>query len=257
MIDFHCHLDLYKDPAAIVAECTARGLYVLSVTTTPSAWKGTSALADSSPRIRTALGLHPQVAHQRERELEGFSRYFHLTSYVGEIGLDGAPEFAPHLAVQKRVFETILRRCETGGGRILSIHSRRAANLVLNELERFPGAGLPVLHWFSGTKKELARAVALGCWFSVGPAMMAGRTGASLVEMMPRDRVLTESDGPFAQVSGRAALPWDCATAVPGIATAWRVSIDDVNATLRRNLESIGRAAQEIAGRLKDAEASR
>lgn len=45
MIDLHCHLDLYPDPQAIVAECVRRRLYVLSVTTVPSAFEGTAALA--------------------------------------------------------------------------------------------------------------------------------------------------------------------------------------------------------------------
>ena len=37
------------------------GIYVLSVTTTASAWEGTAALAHGSPRIRTALGMHPHL----------------------------------------------------------------------------------------------------------------------------------------------------------------------------------------------------
>ena len=71
MIDFHVHIDLYPDPAApwygsaIPMVCN-----VLSVTTTPSAWKGTSELALPGSRMRTALGSHPQIAHQRKSELE-------------------------------------------------------------------------------------------------------------------------------------------------------------------------------------------
>src|SRR5687768_17992867 len=38
MIDFHCHLDLYPDHAAAVAECERGRIYTLAVTTTPKAW---------------------------------------------------------------------------------------------------------------------------------------------------------------------------------------------------------------------------
>src|ERR1035437_1612235 len=100
MIDFHCHLDLYPDPQRIADECNNRGLYVLSVTTTPSAWKGTSALAGSHPRIKTALGLHPQLAHQRKSELALFEQLLPRTPYVGEVGLDGSPECKPYWADQ-------------------------------------------------------------------------------------------------------------------------------------------------------------
>src|SRR4051794_11064746 len=96
MIDFHCHLDLYPDPHAVARACVERGLYVLSVTTTPSAWIGTEALAGGAARIRTALGLHPQLAHQRKGELVQFEHRISETRYVGEIGLDGAPEFKQH-----------------------------------------------------------------------------------------------------------------------------------------------------------------
>lgn len=221
MIDFHCHLDLYPDPHAVAQDCAARGLYVLSVTTTPSAWKGTSALAAGAPRIRTGLGLHPQLAHERKRELELFERLLPETRYVGEIGLDGAPEYKPYWSDQMAVFKRILDACRNAGGRILSIHSRRAASAVLDVLEDKSDGGTPILHWFSGSQRELARAVDLGCWFSVGPAMLASEKGRALTSLMPRDRILTESDGPFAQVDSRPALPWDTQRAVPALAAIW------------------------------------
>jgi hypothetical protein len=95
MIDLHCHLDLYPNPAAVAKECARRRMYVLSVTTTPSAWKGTNALATGANRIRTAVGLHPQLARERKGELDQFERLIQETRYVGEIGLDGTPECKP------------------------------------------------------------------------------------------------------------------------------------------------------------------
>jgi TatD DNase family protein len=134
VIDFHCHLDLYPDPHAIARECVARGLYILSVTTTPSAWAGTAALAHEAPRIRTALGLHPQIAHERKGELPLFERLLPDVRYVGEIGLDGGPEYKRHWRDQVFVFTRILELCAGVGGRVLTIHSRRAAVSVLDAL---------------------------------------------------------------------------------------------------------------------------
>ena len=91
MIDFHCHVDLYPEPHEIARACAERGVHVLSVTTTPSAWRGTSALADG--QTPTALGLHPQIAHERRAEVGLFDDLLTLTRYVGEVGLDGGPEF--------------------------------------------------------------------------------------------------------------------------------------------------------------------
>ena len=248
MIDFHCHLDLYPDPAAVVAECRARNIYVLSVTTTPAAWQGTRALSGDVPRIRTGLGLHPQLVAQRKRELPLLLRLLQEARYIGEIGLDATPEFRSSLPDQLEVFTSILRECANAGGRILSIHSRRATTQVLDALARYPSAGVPVLHWFSGTERELSEAIKLGCWFSVGPTMLRTDKGKRLVQHMPRERLLTESDGPFANLHGRSALPWDVASAVTVLAGMWSLSEESAADALLSNLRrltamNIGRIA--------------
>jgi len=245
VIDFHCHLDLYPDPDHVARACEQRGLYVLSVTTTPSAWRGTNALARG--RIRTALGLHPQLAHERKAELELFDELLPQARYVGEIGLDGAPEFRAHWKDQRAVFAHVLDACASAGGRIMSIHSRRASKTVLDCLEVHPGAGIPILHWFSGSLRDLGRAIALGCWFSVGPAMLIGARGRALTAHMPRDRVLTESDAPFAQIDGRALMPWEVERAVIGLADLWGSSKQETQKILNDNLRQLTQGLSHVS----------
>jgi TatD DNase family protein len=239
MIDFHCHLDLYPNPLEVRDECVRRGLYVLSVTTTPSAWEGTSALAAQTQRIRTGLGLHPQLAHERQNELALFDRFLPETRYVGEIGLDGGPEFRSHWRSQLAAFEHVLVKCRTAGGRIMSLHSRRASGAVLDCLERFTEAGTPVLHWFSGSFRDLQRAINLGCWFSVGPAMLLSDKGRALAARMPRERVLTESDGPFAQLNGKAVMPWHVENAIGELSRIWSLPPEEVEKNIHRNIQSL------------------
>jgi TatD DNase family protein len=239
MIDFHCHIDLYPKPAAVRDECATRGLYVLCVTTTPSAWKGTTALIAGTARIRVALGLHPQLAHERRHELPLFDSLLQETRYIGEIGLDGGPEYRDAWHSQVFVFEHILTKCREMGGRVMSVHSRRASGAVLSHLERFTGAGTPVLHWFSGSFRDLDRAIDLGCWYSIGPAMLATDKGRSLAARMPRDRVLTESDGPFAQLDGETAMPWHVERAVDELSRIWSAPEQEVRETLGHNLRTL------------------
>ena len=245
MIDFHCHLDLYPDPHKITRECRERQLNVLSVTTTPSAWGGTSALAGGE--IITALGLHPQLAHERKAELSLFDRLLPGCTYVGEIGLDGASEFKSHWQDQVYVFRHVLEACDRVGGRIMSIHSRRASTPLLNLLGLYPGSGTPILHWFSGTERELDRAISLGCWFSVGPAMLRSKRGMELVKRMPHERVLTESDGPFARISGRPILPWEVGLAVDALAECWRSDLGLVELSLQENLAALLASASTLS----------
>jgi TatD DNase family protein len=240
LIDFHCHLDLYADPRQVVSQCVERGLYVLSVTTTPSAWEGTSALASSAPRIRTGLGLHPQIAHERQFELPLFEKLLDRVQYVGEVGLDGSPELKQHWQTQLSIFDQILALCQKAGGRVLSLHSRRAAKPVLDLLAKHPGAGVPILHWFSGSQRDLDRAIEMGCWFSVGPAMLRGEKGRKLVAGIPRERILTESDGPFVQIDYRPIWPWEAAEAIGSLAEIWQVGESEVSDRLRANLRVLG-----------------
>lgn len=240
MIDFHCHLDLYSNPVDVSRQCAERGLYVLSVTTVPSAFLKTRDLAQSNPRIRTALGLHPQIAHERHAELAQFEHLIESADYVGEIGLDGAPEFRSSWEIQSRVFQRCLEITAAAGGRVMSLHTRRSATAVLDALEKVPGAGTPVLHWFSGTNRELDRAVGMGCWFSVGPGMLRSENGRRLASRIPRERLLIESDGPFVQLYNRAIWPWEAAEAIDWLAGAWQDESASVRTTLAANLAGIG-----------------
>ena len=237
MIDFHCHLDLYPDPHRVAQACEEREIDVLSVTTTPSAWRGTVRLERG--RIRTALGLHPQLARERMGELALFDQLVGGTRYVGEIGLDGAPEFRRSWEEQIKVFDHVLASCSSAGGRVLSIHSRRATRPVLERLAAYPGAGTPILHWFSGTKSDLAQADHLGCWFSVGPPMMGSAKSREILSKMPRDRILTESDGPFARLQERPLYPWDAHRVVRTLADVWECDEDEIDRTLNENLRRL------------------
>ncbi len=239
MIDFHCHLDLYPNPREIVAQCVERQLYVLSVTTVPSAFEGTAALAPADGRIRTALGLHPEIAVSREHELTLFERFLPLTSYVGEVGLDASSDHRASIDQQSAILAEILNLCARAGGRIITLHSRGATGAILDRLAAEQAAGKFILHWYLGSAKQISQASEMKCWFSVGPAMLTSKRGLSAVEAMPREYILPESDGPFGQIGGRPALPWEAWSIVPKLAEVWGDSKGEVEAQLLDNLRRL------------------
>ncbi|WP_270256639.1 Qat anti-phage system TatD family nuclease QatD [Kocuria marina] len=235
MIDFHCHLDLYQSPHAVADESQRRGVGLLSVTTTPSAWNGTARLAEGRSAIRTAIGLHPQLAGQRKHELALFDKYLASTPFVGEVGLDGSPECRTFWEDQLEIFDHVLHACSADNEKVISIHSRRAAKDVLDQLDCYEQIKTPVLHWFSGSHSQLERAIGRGCWFSVGPAMLAGAKGRDLVVGMPDDKILLETDGPFAQVRRQGLNPWDITTALGPIADLWDVTKHEAQQRIEAN----------------------
>ena len=235
MIDFHCHLDLFPNPSEIAKTCLDKGLYVLAVTTTPSAWTKSNELGKGSERIKTALGLHPQLAYEREKELPLFDKLIRNVKYVGEIGLDGSPELKETWDSQLRVFNHILNSCQNEGGKIMSIHSRRAVKTVLDFLEKYPKAGVPILHWYSGSIKDLMRAANLGCWFSVNPSMFKSKNGLNIIHNIPPDRLITETDSPFTGENGNPYMPWDVQIAISFLSEMWDMSVSEVEKFIWNN----------------------
>lgn len=248
LIDFHCHLDLYPNPQAVAQEAARRGAYVLSVTTTPSAFEGTRKLAPAGSRIRTALGLHPEIAVQRESELGLFEELLAQTNYVGEVGLDGSKPHRSTLDRQGAILSEILSMCARAGGKTLSLHSRGATSLLLDVLESEPLAGTPVLHWFSGTERETERAAEMGCWFSIGVPMLRSERGRKAVAKMPVDRILPETDGPFGMVNGQPCYPWEAMGVISLLEPIWCLSQADVSERLVSNFRHLSvNASSSIA----------
>ncbi len=246
LIDLHCHLDLYPEPGGVVREAVDRGVYILSMTTTPTAFEGTRKLAHGAPRIRTALGLHPELAATRAHELPLFEKLLPKTAYVGEIGLDGSRPHRATLEQQAGVLMDILLLCARAGGKTLSLHSREARPMLLDLLAVEPMAGRPILHWFTGSAREIRRATELGCWFSISPAMLLSKRGRVSVAAMPRDRVLPETDGPFAQQNGRPLYPWQAMQISRLLAEIWNIPIEEAAAQLRSNFRRLSELSREL-----------
>ncbi|HEY4548141.1 MAG TPA: Qat anti-phage system TatD family nuclease QatD [Pedomonas sp.] len=236
LVDFHCHLDLFSNPQAVAQAAASRNMYVLSVTTTPTAFEGTRRLAPEGSRIRTALGLHPELAAARRHELPLFRSLINKTDYIGEVGLDGSEPHRATLDVQGEVLSEILSICAIEGGKIISLHSRGASGMLLELIETEPTAGECVLHWFSAKPSMVERAASLGCWFSVGANMLASAAGRAAVKAMPRDRLLTETDGPFGSSNGRPSTPPDVENAYEMLAATLEIPRAEVNQLILSNL---------------------
>lgn len=239
MMDMHCHVDLYPDYEQILRDIKNTGFYVLSVTTVPSAFEGTCKLTQGIKHCRTALGLHPQLAHQRKHELPLFDKLIGETRYIGEIGLDGSKGYAEHIEAQRLVFEHILNKCCEFDDKILTIHSLNAVDEVLEFLNVYQKSGTPILHWFLATKKQVNKAIELGCYFSVGPAMVNSSRAKKVISWLPQNRVLLETDGPFAKMDGKPVFPSDVALVIRFLSELWGKTIEQVQDELRLTLKNL------------------
>jgi TatD DNase family protein len=239
MIDFHCHLDLYPDALKLLPTVAALNIFTLAVTTSPRAWQATSRMFAGYENIKVAVGLHPEIVDKKVDERELLLSCISKAKFVGEVGLDGSHSYKKAMPLQELILSEVLTECEKVGGKILSIHSRNAARRVLDLVEQHCHESTPVLHWFSGTIEEARRAAALGCWFSVGPAMLRSAKGLAIVREIPRDRVLPETDGPFAEVRSVSLMPWQAINIADDLAPLWGMTADGICQQMKRNLSVV------------------
>ena len=121
---------------------------------------------------------------------------------------------------------------------------RRSAPDVLDVLgENYPGT--VILHWYSGALRDLRRAVAAGFYFSVNVAMIRSEQGQRIIREIPLDRLLTETDGPFAKHEGSPATPATIPCVLDGLGSLLEISTEEVRLAIHRNAEvSLGRRSE-------------
>ena len=241
LVDFHCHLDLFPNYLEVVRECEKLKIKTLTVTNAPSVWRQNQLLIKDCKHIKVALGLHPQLAHSHVNEIALFEKFLPETRYVGEVGLDGSSGYKETLNVQKIVFKKVLELCASSRGKILTIHSRQAAREVIDYIEHLlpPDKGKVVLHWFTGSTSQAKRAVEAGCYFSINLKMLEYPRKKALVETIPQDRIITESDAPFVKYKGLQIHPKNMDITIKQLSDLWSVSEKQTTKIITKNLVSL------------------
>lgn len=238
MIDYHCHLDLYPNLMRIFGEANMRNAEILAVTTSPRAFVKTLQHFKGSHNVRVALGFHPELVAQRPTEKDLFFEQMKSIRFIGEIGIDGSRRMKESVPEQKDFFRNVVQNAAIIGGQILSIHSRGAVKDVLQILEQHEGNYIPILHWFTGSIKEADKAIELGCWFSINPNMCYTDSGKRIIDVLPFDRILPETDAPFTQRNGAPYMPWDM-TVATYISRLKNISIEETESLFFRNLQHL------------------
>jgi TatD DNase family protein len=238
LVDTHCHIDLYPNFSELIEAVETARIYTIAVTNAPSVFRQCASLLHGKKYIRPALGLHPQLAHQRAHELPLALELLTETRYVGEIGLDFMTTDRDDRASQLKVFRAITDSCAGYGDKILTVHSRRATQEVVETLgDSYPG--IVILHWYSGSLRLLERALSYGFYFSVNPAMLKTEKGRRIVCAIPTERLLTESDGPFVETMGRPANPHDIAEVTVELAQLSGLAMDQMRRILFSNFRAL------------------
>lgn len=252
--DMHCHIDFQEDPTSFLDEADALGLSFLSCTVTPEGYREAQAWKDRK-NVALGLGAHPWWVADGRVSSDALQELVSLVPdapLIGEIGIDLSPKHVELSSKdrQTEAFHAIVKASAAAGGKMLSIHSVKSADLVLDILEETgctPASAdaIPILHWFSGSTPELWRAIHLGCFFSVGEPFLHTRHAKEYLKLIPREKLLLETDYPpehagFVPEDYRRAL----ANSAALIAASWNIPEDETAKTLAATSNAIFRRAK-------------
>lgn len=207
LIDSHCHLNFEafdEDRAEVLARAREAGVVaVLNPATNMADSRQIVAMAEQTPNLFAAVGVHPNAAtdfgEEALAELRDLASHPKVVA-VGEIGLDYYWDKAPR-AIQQEAFEQQLVLAKETGLPVI-IHQRESATDTMAVLRRWGAAqdhpGL-VLHSFSGDRAMADEAIELGFYIGIsGPVTFKNaRDLPDIVPAVPPERLLVETDAPF------------------------------------------------------------
>lgn len=244
-LDLHCHVDQIPNAHDMLEECRRRCIAVLSVTNKPDEFViHRRRFGDFGGYLKWGLGVHPLTQGAHDAMLSRFLEVLPLADYIGEIGLDNTVREQRHRDDQLRTFIEI-ERALAKQPRIQSIHSRRAERQVLDILLEHRSTGV-IWHWYSGPARLVTSITDAGHYFSVNRRMLTSGKGLEFVRAIPRNRVLTESDGPYGDKknpndpTGGLSIP-GC---VEQLAVVWGVPVDEAIGQVLQNFRELVRSVQ-------------
>lgn len=235
MIDVHCHFDMAKNPEKYISDNEKKQIITIGMTNLPSHFQMGVNHIRRYKYIRLALGLHPLRATEHAKEYSKFKQYLDMTSYIGEVGLDFSREGFSTKEIQIKSFEFVLD-CVKSKNKILSLHSRRAEKETLEILTE-KGVENAIFHWYSGSLSVLRDIVNAGFFFSINSAMIQSDNGKKIIENIPKELILTETDFPFIENSNIEKVH-------SYLSTLWNLSVDKVEQVVSNNFFGLIRKMQ-------------
>lgn len=234
--DLHMHLDLYKNRNNIITYIESSHQYTIAVTNLPSLFKKYIGEYSGLKYIRFALGYHPELIMQYPNQLSIFFKYANEAKYIGEVGLDFTQNNKISKDLQIEYFSRIIDHCKNcNQKKFITVHSRQAVNEVNNIIGLY--SGTVVMHWFSGTLKQLEQSISNGYYFSVNSAMLQSKKGQEIISHIPLARLLIETDAPFTKDTQNS---YDCsilAQIKSNLARLLQISNEKIDLILFENLK--------------------
>ncbi|MEA5009154.1 Qat anti-phage system TatD family nuclease QatD [Clostridium tyrobutyricum] len=196
-MDAHMHFDLYKDKENVLNMIEKNKSYTIAMTNLPDLYKKYSKKYLKYKYIRIALGFHPELVYEYSNQIGIFIESCKSARFIGEVGLDFTINDIKNKNMQVQIFKKIIEKCSCDGNKVMSIHSRRASSKILEIMKNYKGKA--ILHWYTGSISDLYSAVDRGYYFSINHHMLQSISGRKIIDRIPIEKILIESDAPFTE----------------------------------------------------------
>lgn len=240
LIDVHAHLESEKfkgDLDSVIERFKKNGgEFIINSGTDPKRNRETLELSKKYDIVKCSFGMYPVGEYEDiDGELAWIEKHKDVCVAIGEIGLDfDNDERKANAEEQKKLFRKMLELAKKLDKPVV-IHSRQAELEAIEILEEYFVApkGVPcaqmastevdkrgkvVMHCFCGRKSLIKRCVKNGWSFSVPPVIARWDNFKMLVEVVPLEQLLTETDAPYlSPVAGERNEPVNVAVTIKEI----------------------------------------
>ena len=205
-VDSHCHLNyagLAERQQEVLDAARAAGVStMLNISTRAAEWDAVLATAEREPDVWASVGIHPHDADTHE-DIETallIEKAAHPRIIgIGETGLDFYYDKSDRDRQRASFRRHIAAARDTGLPLIVHTREAEADTIAIMSEEMGKGAFTAVIHCFTGSA-TLARAMLdLGYMISLSGIVTFKNAGdlRETAHIIPRDRLLIETDSPF------------------------------------------------------------
>jgi len=254
MIDSHVHLDAdqYPDPSGSIKRALDAGVSAMVVPGVgPESNRKVIDLAHKFPGVVfPAIGFHPERFELTDLDaddvLDMIARERGSICAVGEVGLPWYGEHARDAnvdAVAKTRLAWFARiAAEMDLALILHAPHRRAAEALA--IIREAKVQRAVFHWHKADEQTTRAIIDAGYFISLTPEVAYRQRDQELARMLPANRMLVETDGPWpygGQFAGRLTEPALIKETVAAIAHLRSTTIEEIATSTTANARAIFR----------------
>lgn len=243
IIDSHCHLHepTFTDVRGTLTRAIDHEVWgVIAVGCDPATNARTLEIAGQHGKaVWPALGCHPEWTGLSDAQVDEVERqvtehHFRLVA-LGEVGLpwyclEAAPDPAS-LMVRRRKWLARLLELAARFDLPVILHAPHGAAQEALTLLRERGIERALFHWHKAPPEVTRRIVDAGYLVSVTPEVVYRDRDRELVEWLPLESLLVETDSPWpykGEFEGLATEPWMAARVVEEVAKLKQLPVDEV-----------------------------